>query len=269
MRFSNLATYVSILSVVNAAVLIVTQTQVATVYVNANGELITVDASSTIPTSTLSPVTATPVTVSPVTTSSATTSSTAAAAAKLLDLGDDVDTVPTTTSTSTPAPTTLVTKTSSSAAAPAATTSASSGISGSVDKDFAQAILDSHNEKRADHGADALEWSDELYQYAAAYASNYDCSGNLKHSGGKYGENLAVGFASGPKAVEAWYSEGENYDYSSASSFDHFTQIIWKSTTKLGCAYKDCSAENWGKYVICSYDPAGNMIGSGKANLSS
>lgn len=263
MRFSNLATYVSILSIVNAAVLVVTQTQLATVYVNGAGETVTVSASTSS-----TPVSTSTTPAAPVAEEETTTSSTAAAAAKFIDLGNDADTS-SPTSTSTQSPTTLVTKTSSSAAAATTSASSDSGISGDVDKNFAKSILDTHNKMRAAHSADPLEWSDELYQYAADYASQYDCSGSLKHSGGKYGENLAVGFSTGPKAVDAWYSEGTNYDYSSANSFDHFTQIIWKGTSKLGCAYKDCSAENWGKYVICSYDPAGNMIGSGKANLSS
>lgn len=171
-------------------------------------------------------------------------------------------TTPTTTSTSsTKSSSTSSTKTSSTAAA---TTSASSDLD-----DFQQEILDAHNEKRALHSADDLVWDNTLYEYASDYASSYDCSGSLTHSGGEYGENLAVGYKSGTAAVEAWYSEGEDYDYSSSSSFDHFTQIIWKSTTKLGCAKVDCSSNNWGLYIICSYDPAGNVVGAGKANLAS
>ncbi|CAH6720233.1 protein Pry1p [[Candida] jaroonii] len=288
MKFFSLSVYLSILAVSEAAVKIVTEVKIETVYANGvassysseyssessySSEVynstssdvsysvdvptyseyvptttaVILPASTSVPvyTPTSSPTTSTPTTTSIYTppTSTPTTST------------------PTTSST-TQKPTTLVSKTSSSA--PAAT---GGSISGGVDKSFAKAILDAHNEKRAEHSAPALEWDDELYQYAANYASSYSCSGSLSHSGGKYGENLAVGYANGPAAVQAWYDEGKNYDYSSASSFDHFTQVIWKSTTKLGCAYKDCSSNNWGKYIICSYDPAGNMIGSGKSNL--
>ncbi|KAK6462323.1 CAP domain-containing protein [Scheffersomyces coipomensis] len=168
-------------------------------------------------------------------------------------------------------PTTLVTVATTSTPAPApapATTSSSSSNFGTVqDLSFSQEILNDHNEKRADHGVPALSWSQDLYNYAQNYANQYDCSGNLVHSGGPYGENLAVGYSGATPAFTAWYNEGNGYNYAAANVFDHFTQIIWKSSTELGCAYKDCSAENWGKYVICSYNPPGNYIGEGAQNL--
>ncbi|CAI5757302.1 unnamed protein product [Candida verbasci] len=130
---------------------------------------------------------------------------------------------------------------------------------------FQSDILNAHNLKRAAHGVSPLKWSSQLESYAQNYANAYDCSGNLKHTGGPYGENLAAGFKSGSDCTSA--SEGLNYDYSTATRFDHFTQVIWKSTTELGCAYKDCSSNNWGMYIICSYNPPGNFVGQGKENL--
>lgn len=161
--------------------------------------------------------------------------------------------------------------TASSTTAAATTTTSSSGIyaeidSSGVDSSFATAILDAHNAKRALHSADDLSWSSTLYSYAQSYADDYTCGGTLVHSGGKYGENLAVGYASAASAVEAWYSEGSDYDYSALNVLDHFTEVIWKSVTELGCAYKTCGS---GLYVICEYNPAGNVIGEESANLSS
>lgn len=174
-------------------------------------------------------------------------------------------------------PTTLVSKYAPSSSASEPSSSPSSGSdsgiyadidkSQGIDKDFAKSILDAHNDKRAKHSAKNLSWSKDLYDYASDYASKYSCSGSLKHSGGKYGENLAVGYKTGPDAVNAWYDEGKSYNYASTSLFDHFTQVIWKGTSEVGCAYKDCSSENWGKYIICSYNPAGNMVGEGSQNL--
>lgn len=181
-----------------------------------------------------------------------------------------------------PAPTTSTTSTSSPAAQPttkaapqqkdtsssdsSSDSGSSSGSSGSsgAGSSFAQAILAAHNQKRASHNASPLSWSSSLESYAQNYANKFQCGGSLVHSGGPYGENLALGYSDGPAAVDAWYSEGANYDYSSCSVFDHFTQVIWKSTTQVGCAYKDCG----GLYIICSYNPAGNFIGQGPQNLS-
>lgn len=132
---------------------------------------------------------------------------------------------------------------------------------------WAQNILAEHNSKRALHSAPALTWDTDAYNYAQNYANQYDCSGTLTHSHGPYGENLAAGYSTGADAVDAWYNEGSTFDYSAANTYNHFTQVVWKSTTKVGCAYKDCRAQNWGYYIICSYDPAGNVIGEEAANV--
>lgn len=146
------------------------------------------------------------------------------------------------------------------------TQSSNTGVSGS-DPSFAAAILQSHNQFRAAHQAAALTWNNEAYEYAQNNANNYDCSGVLTHTHGKFGENLAAGFADGPSAVKAWYDEGNTYDYSSANTYNHFTQVVWKGSSSVGCAYKDCRAENWGLYVVCEYDPPGNVIGEEAANV--
>lgn len=136
-----------------------------------------------------------------------------------------------------------------------------------IDKTFAKAILDSHNKYRALHGVGDLSWADGPYVYAKNNADNYDCSGILTHTHGQYGENLAAGFANGPAAVKAWYDEGETYDYSTANEYNHFTQVVWKGSTQLGCAYKDCSAQGWGLYIVCEYNPVGNVIGQNSQNV--
>ena len=176
-----------------------------------------------------------------------------------------------TTSSAVATPDAKVPDSTKDASQPAATTasgssSGSNDFSGVKDTKFAQQILDAHNQKRARHGVPDLTWDATVYQYAQKFADQYSCSGNLQHSGGKYGENLAVGYADGAAALQAWYEEagkdGLSYSYGSSSVYNHFTQVVWKSTTKLGCAYKDCRAQNWGLYVVCSYDPAGNVMGT-------
>jgi uncharacterized protein YkwD len=165
---------------------------------------------------------------------------------------------PTTTSqpTTTQAPTTSETSTSTSTSATSTSTAPSDS--------FAAEILNAHNEKRAENGSPDLSWSDELASYAQAYADKYDCSGTLTHSGGKYGENLGLGYTT-TGVVDAWYDEKSYYNPSSPAA-SHFTQVVWKSTTKLGCAKITCD-NIWGQYTICSYDPAGNVGGQYAANV--
>lgn len=244
MQFLKLATALSILSVVSAETVYVTQTHITTIR-GGEGQAGTTKSTEVV---------------------AATGSPSVGAEVKVPQsiLGDGQG------PTQSQAPTTLVSKTSSAAETASSTASGSSssgsGVNGADDKDFAESILKAHNDKRSKHNVDALSWDEKVYKYAQDYADQYDCSGGLSHSGGKYGENLAVGYDTADKAVNAWYEEGTDYDYSSSSSFDHFTQIVWKDTTKLGCAYKDCSSSD--RFIVCSYDPAGNVIGQGKANLS-
>ena len=122
--------------------------------------------------------------------------------------------------TSTPAATT----TTSQAAATSSASSSDSDLS-----DFASSVLAEHNKKRALHkDTPALSWSDTLASYAQDYADNYDCSGTLTHSGGPYGENLALGY-DGPAAVDAWYNEISNYDFSEFQAFQVTLATLLKS----------------------------------------
>lgn len=173
----------------------------------------------------------------------------------------DTTTLTPTTSSSSSTKQTKSSTSSSTSAQQSSTSTASSG--------FASTILKAHNDKRALHkDTSSLTWSDELASYAQAYADKYDCSGTLTHSGGKYGENLAAGYdAAG--SVNAWYDEIKDYDYSNpsySSATGHFTQVVWKGSTQLGCGIKNCN-NAWGNYVICSYSPAGNVIGKFPDNV--
>lgn len=130
---------------------------------------------------------------------------------------------------------------------------------------FAKEMVDLHNYKRLLHHSQPLRWNFTLFEYAQAFANKYDCSGNLRHSGGVYGENLALGYT--PKgAISAWYSEGDTYDYEKHNTYDHFTAMIWNSTTQIGCGLRYCNPV-WSNYIICSYYPAGNVVGYSENNV--
>lgn len=183
-------------------------------------------------------------------------------------------TTPTTSTTPTPTQSTqIATPTTASSLAPttsstkAAATSASTSSSNLSDN--ASTLLNAHNAKRALHkDTGSLTWSSELETYAQNYADQYDCSGNLIHSGGPYGENLALGYGvSG--SIDAWYDEISSYDFNNpgfSENAGHFTQLVWKSSTLVGCGVKSCN-NAWGDYVVCSYQSAGNVIGEFADNV--
>ncbi|KAG8364178.1 hypothetical protein BUALT_Bualt19G0100000 [Buddleja alternifolia] len=127
-----------------------------------------------------------------------------------------------------------------------------------------QDFLDAHNKARAEVGVQPLGWNDTVANYALRYAHKRYGDCNLEHSQGPYGENLAGGGElSAVDAVTMWVGEKSNYDYHSNSCIGgsclHYTQVVWRDSTRLGCARVQC--RNKSVFVICSYDPPGNYIG--------
>lgn len=136
------------------------------------------------------------------------------------------------------------------------------------DTAFATEALQLHNAYRAKHKAPALKWSDELYQTAQKFANSYVCNGILKHSDNSYGENLALGYNTSA-AIGAWYDEVSIYNFDNpgfSSATGHFTQLVWKNTTDVGCAYIICG-DYFGQYTICNYSPLGNIDGEYRENV--
>lgn len=133
---------------------------------------------------------------------------------------------------------------------------------------LAAEFLVPHNAARAALGLRPLVWDPTLASYAARYAARRrkDCA--LVHSNGPYGENIFWGGGGGwraAQAVAAWVGERRWYRHSDNScawgqECGHYTQIIWRSTRRLGCAMVACAAGR-GVFITCNYDPPGNYIG--------
>ncbi|CAH00272.1 CAP domain-containing protein [Kluyveromyces lactis] len=137
-----------------------------------------------------------------------------------------------------------------------------------TDPDFKTEILDVHNSLRKKHQVSSLVWAPELASRAQNFANSYVCNGQLEHSKLPYGENLALGYNT-TSAVLAWYNEVKLYDFNNpqfAANTGHFTQLVWKNTSKLGCAFIRCG-QYYGQYTVCEYDPPGNVIGKFSENV--
>jgi len=133
--------------------------------------------------------------------------------------------------------------------------------------------LSAHNTVRAQHGAVNLIWNNTLASAGQQWANG--CK--FKHSGGSlgpYGENLAAGTGSGfdiAAAITLWTDEVSEYDPSNPQP-SHFTQVVWKATTQVGCGVQSCDGifdPSYGKanYYVCEYYPAGNVIGEFSENV--
>jgi len=133
--------------------------------------------------------------------------------------------------------------------------------------------LSAHNSVRSQHGAGDLTWSNTLADAAQKWADG--CK--FVHSGGSlgpYGENLAAGTGSSyniAAAIKSWTDEVSQYSSSNPQP-SHFTQVVWKATTQVGCALQKCSGifdPSFGQasYYVCEYSPQGNIIGEFAQNV--
>jgi uncharacterized protein YkwD len=135
-------------------------------------------------------------------------------------------------------------------------------------------FLDTHNVIRAAHNATALQWSADLAQKAEFWADQ--CQ--FKHTNGVlsnelYGENIAAGTGDFPitAAVASFVADEGQYDPANPT-YLHFTQVVWKSTTELGCAVSQCNGIfdktlGTASLYVCLYNPVGNVIGQAPANV--
>ncbi|OAA44091.1 CAP domain protein [Beauveria brongniartii RCEF 3172] len=135
--------------------------------------------------------------------------------------------------------------------------------------DFKSQMLAAHNWYRGQHSAAALKWDDNLASKSLAWASK--CSDNPRHEPNQpYGENIAWGSGVSKSYgwVNLWGKERADYNWGQpgfASGTGHFTQLVWKGTTSVGCAETKCSS---GSNVVCKYDPPGNMMGAFEQNVA-
>ncbi|KAG2262398.1 hypothetical protein Bca4012_012940 [Brassica carinata] len=130
-------------------------------------------------------------------------------------------------------------------------------------------FLNAHNAARVASGASHLRWDQGLARFAYDWAKQRKSDCKMTHSGGPHGENIfwyqrSVNWT--PKRVVAtWVDESLHYDRTTNSCgagkmCGHYTQIIWRTTTAVGCARIRCD-NNLGFLVVCEYSPGGNYEG--------
>lgn len=142
---------------------------------------------------------------------------------------------------------------------------------------FRTAVLAKHNEYRARHQAPDLQYSSRLESGALSWAKRLAATGKFEHSGGSEGENLHFFFSSeavsadelAEQAVSHWYNELKKYNYKRpgfSGTTGHFTQVVWKSSTSLGCGAAKSKDQSY--FIVCRYDPAGNVLGNFPENVA-
>lgn len=135
-------------------------------------------------------------------------------------------------------------------------------------------VLKQHNDARAEVGVPPLKWDCRLANYAQKWANQ----GNTEHSsdeqlsniipGIRVGENLA--WHSDPKAppgFSGWMEEKPFWDNGNATCkagevCGHYTQIVWRTTTHVGCGINRNAPGEFKQFFVCNYSPGGNDGGS-------
>lgn len=167
--------------------------------------------------------------------------------------------------------------------------------SGPPPEGFATDMVDAHNAVRADlsivGGSPApdpalppVAWSPDAAAVAQAWADR--CVYQHNAGRGELGENIAATFPPGgydaiAVVQELWASEAPFYDWASntcdtadpanvARTCGHYTQLVWRGTTAIGCGMRICSGATWPfsggtpgpwELWVCNYAPPGNWVG--------
>lgn len=136
-------------------------------------------------------------------------------------------------------------------------------------------MLKSHNDARRDMGQPPLRWNATLAADAQRYANQLARTRIFRHSREPrghtpQGENLwmgSSGYFSYDEMTASWTNERRWFRRAALPRFSttgrwadvaHYTQIIWHSTTDLGCAIADNGKD---EYLVCRYGPPGNVYG--------
>ena len=135
-------------------------------------------------------------------------------------------------------------------------------------------IVERHNYWREKVGVPPLKWSTKLARVAQKWANHLAEQGcKMYHSprnkgrkyGNIYGENLYWSNGvenTSSSAVDAWASEIQYFNETTGKCkggiCGHYTQLVWRNTTQVGCAMAICGhTEIW----VCNYNPSGNWKG--------
>jgi hypothetical protein len=135
-------------------------------------------------------------------------------------------------------------------------------------------LLAVHNRERSATGARPLVWDSRLAAASASYGPTLARLGKLAHSPANtrqgQGENLWMGtrdayeleeMAEGWAAEKSLFRPGLFPGVSRSGNWTdvgHYTQMIWKGTTRVGCAVH--KARKW-DFLVCRYSPPGNVVG--------
>lgn len=138
-------------------------------------------------------------------------------------------------------------------------------------------VVFQHNLHRANHSAPNMTWGTGLATSAKIVAQSCNFAHNMTVNGGGYGQNIAAGIQSTNVSYiisDMFYnSEAPNFNglygqaqpsYANFGSWGHFSQVVWKASTKVACYTQYCpkGLKGVSQYVppyftVCNYKTPG------------
>ncbi|XP_042347292.1 R3H domain containing-like [Plectropomus leopardus] len=141
------------------------------------------------------------------------------------------------------------------------------------------ALLDYHNRVRSQVFPPAADmefmlWDEGLANSADSWASRCVWDHGPTQAIRYIGQNLSVTsgrYQSITDLVQSWYNERHHFSYPNGcrgSVCSHYTQMVWASTNRVGCAVRRCSnmfvfGHTWREatLLVCNYSIKGNWVG--------
>jgi hypothetical protein len=137
-------------------------------------------------------------------------------------------------------------------------------------------LLAAQNRERDAAGLPLLKWDDRLARSSLAWAEHLKRIGTLVHyesdpkDPDPEGENLWAGtrgYYSPEAMVGLWIAEKKHFKQGTfprnsktgrVDDVAHYTQVMWRSTSHVGCAVTQNRKE---EFLVCRYSEGGNVIG--------
>ena len=137
-------------------------------------------------------------------------------------------------------------------------------------------MISGHNQARRQYAVAPLAWDEALARDAAVYAQRLARINRFEHDrqagrSPRQGENLFMGTRGAYSYADMirllveegrYFRAGRFPDVSrtgSVSHVGHYTQIIWPTSRRVGCA---TASSRGNDYLVCRYLPAGNIVGT-------
>ncbi|XP_060792741.1 R3H domain containing-like [Neoarius graeffei] len=141
------------------------------------------------------------------------------------------------------------------------------------------ALLDYHNRVRSQvfppaANMEYMVWDERLAKSAESWASQCIWDHGPPHVMKYTGQNLSIitgRYRSVIELVKSWHDEKYSFSYPNrctGSICTHYTQMVWASTNRIGCAINRCSnmyvfGARWKQatLLVCNYSIKGNWVG--------